>query len=533
MTLSTGLRGRYTGYNMLSDEDIKSIEDGIDWSTFPANKINDLVALRYKDKLNPTYLISNSHVSVDVLIKVLKWHLKHNSKFYGKWRFKLSEFSNYGAVDLEKIMDSGVCSISEDDTDIGKLAISDSIVEKYHEKLPNLAYMVNDYTRKNLSYSSICKLTRFVNDRVNYVLFDSIKNDHSLLLELFDKIWVNSLVKIETDNIELRSKIDEYKSRMGDSIEVIDKLFSMIVHRRADEYNRYGNNFFGVYNLKAEDVHGCKLPLYVIKHLIHWSGKAEFLHRHIAHVDVTGIDGYDFEPSVGLLKGGRGDDKLMEPDVFNDTMQRIIMQIHYNNDAPLFDPEMVRKYPDICEEVCAEWFKDMSVDTLLENWSLFNHARFDEYSYSAEFACIYVNVHSGEGIDHRILDRLFDDDDAMGKDSKWYNGWNYQYCMTTEDLRSYRSRVNWKQILRYRDITDLEMSEFVGEIRNVFSSDERWKIGHDLRKPNFFESNCKKFDDLGIKIKKVELSLSIPAGMSERDAKDYLYNLYKDKAKQC
>lgn len=56
-------------------------------------------------------------------------------------------------------------------------------------------------------------------------------------------------------------------------------------------------------------------------------------------------------------------------------------------------------------------------------------------------------------------------------------------------------------------------------------------IGHDLRKSNFFESNCKKFDGLGIKIKKVDLNISIPAGMSEQDAKDYLYNLYKNNIK--
>ena len=101
-------------------EDLKSLENGIDWTTFPDNKINDSIALRYKKKLNPTLLIKNGNVSVDVLIKILKCHLKNNISFYGStYRFKLSEFFNYDADDLEKIIDSDICDISVNDYDIG------------------------------------------------------------------------------------------------------------------------------------------------------------------------------------------------------------------------------------------------------------------------------------------------------------------------------------------------------------------------------------------------------------------------------
>lgn len=510
-------------------EDLKSLENGIDWTTFPDNKINDAIALRYKEKLNPTLLIKNGNVSVDVLIKILKCHLKNNKSFYGStYRFKLSEFFNYGADDLEKIIDSDICDISVNDYDIGKLAISDSIVEKCYEKLPSLSRMVSAYSRTNLSYSSIVKLTKNVNDKMHYVLFDSIKNNHSLLLELFDVIWVNSLINIETDNVELSARIADYRNRIGDSVKTIDMIFMMISNNRVDEYNRYGGRFLSIYGLTSDVISKCALPLYVIKHMIHWTGKTEILYNHVKHVDITGIDDYDFEPDASLLKGNRGDDTYMNVDEFNDIMRQNLMYTHYKFDKPVFNPVMVKKYPNICDEVCLEWFKDMSADTLIDNWSLFNHDRLDDYSYKAEYASIYVYVHCGENIDHRILDKLFNED--KNRTDTWYDGWNYQYCMSTEDLRVYRSKVKWKQLVRYRDITELEMVEFIDEIRTVFNSDVRWKIGHDIHNPNFFKSNCEKFDELRIKIKKVDLNISIPADMCEIDAKNYLYNLYKNKA---
>jgi len=504
-------------------EELEVLEGAIDWYSFPHRKLSDSLALRYKDRLNPECLIEHSHVSVDVLIKVLKSYRKKHGK--SSQRFKLSDFSNYGASDLEKIIDSGVCEVYSTDTDIGKLEISDSIVEKYNDKLPSVRYMVSDYCKANLSYSSICKLTRDEIDKLHYTKFASVMSDHGLLLELFDVIWTNSLLRLDTDNEELRGKISGYRERFGDSIVYIDKLYRMFVTRSYEEYGRYGHNLFNACGLDVKLFKDIEFPLYVIKYLIHNYGVYITTRLDIRHIDVVGLADYDFALNVRVCSLGNRDVKESDVVKYTKSLKNHVMYLYNKYGASKFDPEIIKLYDCISDEACLSWFKEMSADTLLEHWDLFDNGT---YQPSTSRCGIYLFAHRGEDIDSRILDRLYDKNDVR---NRW--GCDYSYCLSSGDLMKYRDKVDWKHIIRYRELSDSDILEYMKELRHIFNSEERWKLGHDLKRDiqPIFDANCKKFDLYTMADKKVNLSVSIPRVMNDDQVKEYLFNQYKAQGK--